>query len=371
MREHIGVALGLCLSLILLSVSSVSSAAPQIVGTKCVKAGTFRTAKNVKYQCKKSVQGLRWVITSPKSLPTTTTSSTTTTTTTTIPTVRSVVHNDIIKRAALARSRPSAAVFEFRIAPSINETRAKQLREAILWAYLPWESQTTGAGTRVIVLDENGEDFWRANMPTGGGNCPGAPGAPKYVPPSRSGTGGFGCWNEDGDHVLYMAIGSDVKDWPSNFLHHEVAHLAQAAIYGLKPRSTIQPCFLGEGEATLYGSVLGDGLIGGELGHQQGRRVARDIASKYALSSDSDWLTFLKVREIRDQTCGLELFNYYMGYLYMERLYFDFGIEKVASWKSQLQGQDWRDPFRQVFGISPSEWYSRSLIPYIREMCSC
>ena len=35
MRKHIGVALGLCLSLTLLSVSSVSSAAPQIVGTKC------------------------------------------------------------------------------------------------------------------------------------------------------------------------------------------------------------------------------------------------------------------------------------------------------------------------------------------------
>jgi M6 family metalloprotease-like protein len=81
-KKHIGVALGLCLSLTLLSVSSVSSAAPQIVGSKCVKVGTFRTTKNVKYQCKKSSQGLRWVITSPKSLPTTTTTSSTTTTTT-------------------------------------------------------------------------------------------------------------------------------------------------------------------------------------------------------------------------------------------------------------------------------------------------
>jgi hypothetical protein len=368
-KKRIGVAIALCLSMTLVSVSSVSSAAPQVAGTKCQKVGALRTAKSVKFRCVRSAKGLRWVLASAKILPTATT-TTTTTTTTTIPTVRSVVHNDIIKRASLARSRPSAAVFEFRIAPSINETRAKQLRDAILWAFLPWESQTTGAGPRVIVLDENGEDFWRANMPAGGGNCPGeVPGAPKYVPTSRSGFGGFGCSNDDGDRVLHMAIGSDVKEWPSNFLHHEVAHLAQAAIYGLKPRSTIRPCFLTEGEATLYGYVLGDGLSGGEVGHQQGRKVARDIASKYTLSSDSDWLTFLQSREIRD--CGLESFNYFMGYLYMERLYFDFGVEKIASWKSQLPGQNWRDPFHQVFGFSPSEWYSRSLIPYIREMCSC
>ena len=82
-RKHIGVFLGICLSLTLLSVSSVSSAAPQVMGTKCVKAGSFRTTKNVKYQCKKSAQGLRWVITSAKSKSTTTTSITTTTTTST------------------------------------------------------------------------------------------------------------------------------------------------------------------------------------------------------------------------------------------------------------------------------------------------
>ena len=80
MNKSLGVVLGLCLSLTLLSISSVSSAAPQIVGSKCVKAGTFRTAKTVKYQCKKSAQGLRWVITSIKSTTTTTTLAKTTTT---------------------------------------------------------------------------------------------------------------------------------------------------------------------------------------------------------------------------------------------------------------------------------------------------
>ena len=86
MKKHIGVVLGICLSLTLLSVSSVSSAAPQVVGTKCVKAGSFRTTKNVKYQCKKSSEGLRWVKASKPVTPiNTTTTTATTTTSTTIP----------------------------------------------------------------------------------------------------------------------------------------------------------------------------------------------------------------------------------------------------------------------------------------------
>ena len=71
MKRRRGLTVGLCVSLLFLNLSSSSSAASQITGTKCVKAGTFRTTKNVRYQCKKSAQGLRWVIPSPKSLPTT------------------------------------------------------------------------------------------------------------------------------------------------------------------------------------------------------------------------------------------------------------------------------------------------------------
>ena len=84
MNKSLGVIVGFCLSLTLLSISSVSSAAPQVVGTKCVKAGSFRTTKNVKYQCKKSAQGLRWVIASTKGTSTTTTTTTTSSTTSTI-----------------------------------------------------------------------------------------------------------------------------------------------------------------------------------------------------------------------------------------------------------------------------------------------
>ena len=86
MKRTIGVVLGVCLSVTLSGVSSVSSAAPQVEGIKCVKAGTFRTVKTVKYQCKKSAKGLRWVRASKAIAPVnTTTNSKSTTTSTTIP----------------------------------------------------------------------------------------------------------------------------------------------------------------------------------------------------------------------------------------------------------------------------------------------
>ena len=86
MKKLIAIVLGICLSLTLLGVSSVSSAAPQVKGTKCFKAGSFRTVKTVKYRCKKSAKGLRWVRARKAIAPNKrTTTSKSTTTSTTIP----------------------------------------------------------------------------------------------------------------------------------------------------------------------------------------------------------------------------------------------------------------------------------------------
>lgn len=341
-----------------------------IAGATCKKTGQIRTTSKGVFRCSAVGNSKIWRRTSSnstRSIPTTSSSSAlTSTTSSTIPPPRRAVYDDIVKRAALARTRPSAAVFEFKFSPSIGASRATQLRQAVLWAFLPWEDRTNGASTRVVVIDENGLEFWKANLPAGGGNCPSTP---RVL--SRNGVDGFGCWNDDGDRVLLLVIGSDVKEWPSNFLHHEVTHLAQAAIYRSKARIVDEPCFLSEGEATLYGFVLGDGVSGGEVAHKIGRDLAKEIAAENNFQNDADWLSFLRLREPRDQTCALKNFNYFVGHLYMERLYLDFGVDRIADWKSQLSGQDWRLSFKRVFGLSPSDWYSTSLIPYIRESCAC
>ena len=67
MNKRRGLAIGVCTSLLFIALSSSSIAATQITSAKCAKAGTFRTSKNVRYQCKKTSKGLRWLLASAKS----------------------------------------------------------------------------------------------------------------------------------------------------------------------------------------------------------------------------------------------------------------------------------------------------------------
>lgn len=61
-----------------------STISPEISGTKCAKAGLFRTVKAIKYQCQKSAKSLRWVATSTSSSTTKSTGGSTSSTTTTL-----------------------------------------------------------------------------------------------------------------------------------------------------------------------------------------------------------------------------------------------------------------------------------------------
>ena len=119
MKRQRGLTVGLCVSLVFLNLSSSSSAAPQITGTKCVKAGMFRTAKTVRYECKKSAQGLRWVLTS---LNRTTTTTTTTTTTIPVPTdeVAKTVHELLV--AAVAKDVASTTKIQYLSEEPINSS---------------------------------------------------------------------------------------------------------------------------------------------------------------------------------------------------------------------------------------------------------
>jgi hypothetical protein len=163
-RKHIGVALGLCLSLTLLNVSSVSSAAPQIVGSKCVKAGSFRTAKSVRYQCKKSAQGLRWVKASKPITPINATTTSTTTTTIPVPTdeVAKTVHELLV--AAVAKDVAITTKIQYLSEEPINSSGEDAAKLSVepalkLFAQLGFDLPMT-----VIVLFAKTEDGVRNKL---------------------------------------------------------------------------------------------------------------------------------------------------------------------------------------------------------------
>ena len=135
MNKHRGLSVGLCVSLFFLNLSSVSSAAPQIVGTKCAKAGSFRTAKNVKYQCKKSTNGLRWVTVSAgkKTIPVT---PATPSTTTTIPIPKDAIAKKIydLVVAAIGSATVSNSSIEYISEATGNENLESEAKQSALKA---------------------------------------------------------------------------------------------------------------------------------------------------------------------------------------------------------------------------------------------
>jgi len=370
MKKHVGLVLGICLSATLLSVSSVSSAATQIVGSKCVKAGSFRTAKNVKYQCKKSAKGLRWVTISAKNSPTTTT-----TTTTTIP-LRpyQVVYQEVLKWAESSRPAASKSKFTVEFSPNFDVEKAKRFTEAQIWAFLPWEWQTLGEGVRVVVVDEFGEEFWESRKPSGSNNC-GTDRGPSLFRQNLKPDGfiGFLCWAYlgDRDRVLIWIIGSKFNNFDGfqTMIHHEVVHLAQLATYS---KDGDFPCFLSEGEASFFDDLLGEGRDAAERSRQRDLGIARVISVKYSLTNSEEWIKHVTLREPRNTSfCAVDTYNYAIGSLHVEKLLIDFGLAKLRLFNLLLANTVWREAFAQAFGTTPTDWYRQSLVPYIRDACAC
>ena len=368
MKKHIGLALGFCLSVTLLSVSSVSNASSQNVGSKCAKAGSFRTAKNVKYQCKKSSKGLRWVTVSAKSKSTTTT----TTTTTTIP-LRpyQLMYQEVLRWAESSRPAASKSKFTVEFSPNFDVEKAKRITEVLRWAFLPWDWQTLGEGVRVVVVDEFGAEFWESRQPSGSNNC-GGKGSSLFSANLRpDGFVGYGCWSRGGEEVLIWVIGSKFNNFDGfqTMIHHEVTHLAQLATYSMDGDF---PCFLSEGEASFFDELLGDGRDAAERSRKSDLDIARVISAKYSLTNSEEWIKHITLREPRNTSfCAVDTYNYAVGSLHVEKLLIDFGLAKLRLFNLLLANTVWREAFAQAFGTTPTDWYRQSLVPYIRDACAC
>lgn len=363
--------LAFTLFLTILGVSSVSNASSQIVRSKCAKAGSFRTANNVKYQCKKSAKGLRWITTSAKSKATTTTTTPTTTTTIALRPYQ-LVYREVLKWAESSRPAASKSKFTVEFSPNFDEDKAKRFTEELIWAFLPWEWQTLGEGVRVVVVDEFGEEFWESRKPSGPNNC-GTDRGPSLFRQNLRPDGfiGFGCWAYLGDRVLIWVIGSKFNNFVGfqTMIHHEVVHLAQLATYS---KDGDFPCFLSEGEASFFDDLLGEGLVAHERSRQRDLGIARVISTKYSLTTNEEWIKHITLREPRNTSfCAVDTYNYAIGSLHVEKLLIDFGLAKFRTFNLLLANKVWREAFAQAFETTPTDWYRQSLVPYIRDACAC
>ena len=183
---------------------------------------------------------------------------------------------------------------------------------------------------------------------------------------------GYGCWNASGDRVLHWIVNSAQGTWSQAILHHETVHLVQMAIYQYPNGNIESSCLLGEGEASIFGDILGGGLPAAEIGHQSAVQTAKRIAVKYGLATANDWNAHIVSREPRNSTfCAEDSYNYAIGFLFVEKLLIDFGLESIYQFKSRIQNLGWQEAFRVAFGMDRRDWYHTSFVPYIKTSCAC
>ena len=364
MKKHIGLALGFCLSLTLLSVSSVSSAAPQIVGSKCVKAGSFRTAKNVRYQCKKSSKGLRWVITSMKSAnptsTTTTTSSTTTTTSTIPPLPWQRLRAKLLEQVESRTSSGRELDFQFHLSPTLSASKATETMNAYRRASRYWTTHFSTRDTNPIVwtlLTEKDYDWWYTKVKELHGPSADHPWNPTTNIFGHCGLNtqaycGYGNFENalSGQKTFfqYNVIGSNYSRTPEpNVVAHESVHFYQFSITKGLPSDL--PCWFIEGQATLYGNVFSSVPRESDL-----RRVRTSIGDSGTRTA-TDWSRLLEQFRSQPSECYREDRHYFLGSLIWEFLLIQYSEEALHRVLVEMNSTNWTGAIQKHLGVNQQQ----------------
>ena len=128
--------------------SSNAVANPQIVGTKCLKAGTSRTVKGVRFSCARSGKTLKWVRIATSTTAVTTTTVATTSTTTSIATTSTTTKAVTTTTVA---SKPCRTVAQ--ITSRLPNDLQKREWEAVVAKLQPIVAAADSTGRTTAVID--------------------------------------------------------------------------------------------------------------------------------------------------------------------------------------------------------------------------
>jgi hypothetical protein len=152
---------------------------------------------------------------------------------------------------------------------------------------------------------------------------------------------------------------------------HENVHIVQQQL--TKSRTAQMPCWLREGSANLFGNFL----ITEKYGLGVYEDVKRSDMNAYQSGSveirnfsDSQWFTHLKSLE-GNFSGGCDYknrFAYGTGLLLSEVLMAEGGFEKMMEfWRAFSLELDWRQSFKNIYGVEIDIWYKTRAIPYVMQ----
>ena len=164
----------------------------------------------------------------------------------------------------------------------------------------------------------------------------------------------------------------DEQGFRSTIITHHVVHGVQSRITGA--RFEYLACWANEGGAEFYGAMVASRYMGLDYLNYRRMSIGNWTQSKPTVDlrkfNENQWFDMLKTLE-GDPYCDSSKagnLQYNTGVLLMERLVGDFGHKKVMEWwYSFRQSTNWRENFKNTFGIDSDSWYRTSAIPYLIE----
>ena len=267
--------------------------------------------------------------------------------------------------------------FEFIYSSTIDQSSSRiEDFQSRLAKYINYWSPQLNEGDQIkwVLMEETDYDFYSTIVKT----IESPPGNTYYWDSGRCG-GGITAQNicayggpvdADGNAVMYAIIGSEA-DLESRlspvFYAHEGVHAFQTTKYGY---GQFWPCWVGEGQATLFQN----GIAIDEISVEQDRNwIFTDTLSRASdlrsISSEEGAMEFISTREPNDEYCSKSGIGYAAGMLFNEKVIFDFGFDSYFNWLDRIvDSRDWKISFEDEFGINVDTWYRVSYAPYLTMM---
>lgn len=193
----------------------------------------------------------------------------------------------------------------------------------------------------------------------------------QYGVSAESGGGGLGGVDPEGQPYLIIVLPDDYIPERSfnsrHMIYHEMVHVFQFLFSGT-PRGYSWPCWYGEGVAQLFSWAN----VGVDLGSSMNiyKTIRSNIVNDFAIGGGE---FVRKQMEIQftypsgnvDFCKNWGRVSYSLGHLVSEKFIIDFGMNSLINFANSLYQSDYRVVFKNITGIDESEWFTKSVIPYV------
>jgi len=192
------------------------------------------------------------------------------------------------------------------------------------------------------------------------------------------GGGGAVGWNSSGQRNMWFKISPTATAEPDmtsidhnvDYYFHETTHFFQNTFVGTANMGNT-PCWFGEGSAMLVGFANSFNAETSNFQYSQIQRAAKIAELKQYLAPQnpdaSNILNLLTSFPLTSPQCQFQSpqLGYGLGWLVSEKLVGDFGFLSFIDFMKAMNQADWQTAFERNYGMSVSDWYQNSLIPYL------